>query len=131
MASSPQSCRAETTYQKVMAALTSTPQTAVLSSPISEISRTAIINPSLPSCYAFTTHYDWASLLFQQTSDHIDQSMVPLERLTSLLSHLDIDMISPIGIDDRKNGIKSQRRGEIINNIGYIYLHGLFGTPVQ
>jgi hypothetical protein len=120
-----------------------TTKTTALSRSLLDTSR-IIINPLLPSCYAFTIHYDW-TLLLHQINDHMNQSMVSLERLTSLLDDIDvISSSSPVSPNsphspttisfaiengDRKNDAKSQQRGQLMNNIGYGYLHGLFGTP--
>jgi hypothetical protein len=74
-----------------------------------------VIVGALPSCYSFTIGYDWASLLGHQKPS--------LEAIQHLLTDRPTASLASSAIHT-----SPRRRSEIMNNIGYIYLHGLFDT---
>jgi hypothetical protein len=101
-------------------------------------STTWVVRPSslgtLPSCYSFIICYDWASLSslaghrFEPSSllsltDLLNRSLTHTHTIGASTPLTDIELSFDHNI--------ATTRGQLMNNIGYIYLHGLFGTPAD
>jgi hypothetical protein len=118
---------------------------------------TRIIDLSLPPCYAFSISYDWTlidsslttssppimsldhllSLISPTQSSSAPTGSIPLSTSTSSIGS--ISSVNSVNSDSKettfngRNGkaIKGvmRRNSKVMNNIGYAYLHGLFGIP--
>jgi TPR repeat protein len=92
-------------------------------------SLTTSIDETLPSCYAFTIYYDWTTLhqhpSVSSHTVHHDQDL--LQYLLSIIN-IDVTTLALSSSASSSRDDRDKKRGEIMNNIGYIYLHGLFGS---
>jgi hypothetical protein len=94
-----------------------------------------VIDGTLPSCYSFTICNNLTTSLH-----HFEPLLLSLQHLLSELDLLDRSITHTVEASTPSTDTKLKsspsfendaigRRGEIMNNIGYVYLHGLLGTP--